>query len=47
MTTLTLDQAVIESMRSPKFQAWGKPTKGVEKSSLSLAENHYKTSSLQ
>jgi|SRR5580704_2553498 hypothetical protein len=41
MTTLTLDQAVIESMRSPKFQAWGKPTKGVEKSSLSLAEKHY------
>jgi hypothetical protein len=41
ISALTLDQAVAELVRSPEFQAWRKPTKGVEKSSLSLAEKHW------
>jgi hypothetical protein len=46
MTTLTLDQAAIELMRSPKFQAWGtretrsgKP-RPIEQSNL-MKETHY------
>jgi transcriptional antiterminator len=38
---LSLDEAVMELVRSPKFKMWRKPTKGIEKSSLSLQEKHW------
>jgi hypothetical protein len=37
---LTLDQAAIELMRSPKFLAWGKPRPGIEQSNI-MKETHY------
>jgi hypothetical protein len=47
MTDLTLDQAAIELMRSPKFQAWGKPTH-IETSYLvkEATEDHFTPDSL-